>query len=217
MHAKEEEKLLQWYEELESEEQSCGNKDNIDVEDLTDDDIEREQEGKWIFDVAKPPRQIKPFCNCKINESEKIGLKNFFMELPKMESHYCRALPSKKYLEPIWQTKAALYRSYIEYCKTRSIKPLSIKTFHEEFALDNLSLYAPKKDQCDLCVSYRAGNGDEQIYNQHVSRKNRARDEKSTDKSTAHRVFTMDLQSVLLCPMPKASKIYYKKKKVGSS
>ena len=131
-----------------------------------------------------------------------------------MESHYCRVSSSKKYLEPIWPSKAALYRNYVEYCKDKSIKALSLKTFHEEFALNNLGLYYPKKDQCDLCVSYKAGNVDEQVFNSHISRKDRAREEKSSDKSNARLVFTMDLQSILLCPMLKASKIYYKKKLV---
>lgn len=148
------------------------------------------------------------------HEADKILLRNFLLELPKMESHYCRASSSKKYLEPIWQSKTALYRSYVEYCKDKNVKSLSIKTFHEEFALNNLSLYFPKKDQCDLCVSHKAGNVDDQIYQEHIIKKNRARDEKSSDKSTARHVFTMDLQSVLLSPMLKASKIYYKKKLV---
>lgn len=148
------------------------------------------------------------------HESDRSVLRNFFMELPKMESHYCRVSSTKNYLEPIWQSKAALYRSYIQYCDDKSVKCLSMKTFHEEFASNNLSLYSPKKDQCDLCVSYKAGNKDEQLYNQHIIKKNRARDEKSSDKSTARHVFTMDLQSILLCPMLKASKIYYKKKLV---
>ena len=108
-------------------------------------------------------------------DADRIGLRQFFMELPKMESHYCRVSLSKKYLEPIWQSKAALYRNYVEYCKDKSIKALSLKTFHEEFALNNLGLYYPKKDQCDLCVSYKAGNVDEQVFNSHISRKDRAR------------------------------------------
>lgn len=70
-------------------------------------------------------------------ESNKIALRNFFMELPKMESHYCRISSSKKYLEPIWQSKAALFRTYLYYCKGKGVKPLFIKTFHEEFASIN--------------------------------------------------------------------------------
>ena len=44
--------------------------------------------------------------------------------------------------------------------------------------------------------------------------KNLAKEEKSKDKTLANHVYTMDLQSTLLCPMLKASAIYYKKKLV---
>lgn len=60
-----------------------------------------------------------------------------------------------------------------------------------------------------MCVSHKAGNVDEQLYNQHITKKNKARDSsddysKSSDKSTGGRVFTMDLQSILLCPILRA-------------
>ena len=36
-------------------------------------------EGKWTINVAKPPREMKPFCNCKISEmSKKNTMANFY-------------------------------------------------------------------------------------------------------------------------------------------
>ena len=35
------------------------------------DGLRKNAEGKWTFDVAKPPREMKPFCNCKMSEKSK--------------------------------------------------------------------------------------------------------------------------------------------------
>lgn len=107
-----------------------------------------------------------------------------------------------------------LYKQYTEYCSSKEISALSIKCFYDEFNEQNLSIFRPKKDQCDLCVGYRAGNTPEQIYQDHIKMKNLATDEKSKDKTLANHVYTMDLQSTLLCSMFKASAIYYKTKLV---
>ena len=69
---------------------------------------------------------------------------------------------------------------------------LSIKTFHDEFAELNLSLFRPKKDQCDLCISFKVGNTSEDLYKHHIEKKNTAREEKATDKENAKHVYTMD-------------------------
>ncbi|CAG9833313.1 unnamed protein product [Diabrotica balteata] len=47
----------------------------------TYDGLRKNEEGKWMIDVAKPPRQMKPFCNCKMSEkSKKIKCRNFTEE-----------------------------------------------------------------------------------------------------------------------------------------
>lgn len=109
---------------------------------------------------------------------EKAVLKAFLEGLPKMESHYCRATSNKLYLEPIWQSKMAVYNKYKEYCNEKGIRSLSIKTFHDEFFNLNLSLFRPKKDQCDLCISFKVGQVSETEYKNHIERKNLAREEK---------------------------------------
>ncbi|KAF0706939.1 Uncharacterized protein FWK35_00028945 [Aphis craccivora] len=47
-------------------------------------------------------------------------------------------------------------------------------------------------------------------YNEHIERKNSAREEKNKHKSTV--VITMDLESVLLCPKTEASAMFFKQK-----
>ena len=90
----------------------------------------------------------------------------------------------------------------------------------EEFNNMNLSLFRPKKDQCDTCVSHEAGNVTDEEWNQHRSSVDAARREKETDKQEAMSqegekktlVVTMDLQAVLLSPRLQASALYYKTK-----
>lgn len=80
----------------------------------------------------------------------------------------------------------------------------------------NLSLYQIKKDKCDLCTQYEVGNINEEEWNKHITRKNRARLEKIKDKEAAlekkYRLLTMDLQAVKVCPSLQASAIFFKTK-----
>lgn len=140
-------------------------------------------------------------------------LKMFFNEMPKVESHYCRASSTKLYLEPNWQSKSELFNFYKDFwCKEKESKPLSIATFYNIFDEMNLSIFAPKKDQCDVCVAYKTKNIPEDVYVSHQLRKKEAREEKDKDKLSSNRVFCMDLQSVLLCPKSNVSSLYFKTK-----
>lgn len=81
----------------------------------------------------------------------------------------------------------------------------------------NLSLYTPKKDQCDVCCGYEVGNVPLETYTEHQNRKSEARAEKELDKACALeskfvKVITMDVQAVLLTPKLNASALYYKTK-----
>lgn len=42
----------------------------------------------------------------------------------------------------------------------------------------NLSLYIPKKDQCDVCTNYKTKNLAEEVFLEHQKRKEDARKEK---------------------------------------
>ncbi|KAL4717006.1 hypothetical protein ACJJTC_001867 [Scirpophaga incertulas] len=133
-----------------------------------------------------------------------------------MLSHYCRASSTKLYLEPVVQSKLKLYKLYCEKCNEQQEKPTSRWLFDQIFNKKNLSLFSPKKDQCDLCCSHDVGNISEAKYREDILKKDRARQEKTQDKLRATNkevhVFTHDLQSVQLCPKLEASAIYYKTK-----
>lgn len=114
-------------------------------------------------------------------DKEKENLKAFFNALPKLESHYCRKTTSRLYLELHFRSKAELYQIYKDnWCVENKVNALSIKTFHEVFEELNLALYSPKKDECDVCVGYRTKNIEEQIYIEHIEKKNEARNERET-------------------------------------
>ena len=137
---------------------------------------------------------------------------NFLNSLPKMESHYCRSTSSKMYLEPTWQSHSELYREYCSKATEAGIEPINRVTFVEIFNDLNLSLFSPKKDQCDICCAHESGNYSTEEYELHQCRKELARLEKQKDKVEKKNVFTMDLESVLLAPRLQASALYYKTK-----
>lgn len=140
-------------------------------------------------------------------------LDEFLSSLPSMESHYCRAQSKKKYLEPMWNSKEELFRFYVnDWCKSKNEEPLSITKFSQMFQDRNLSLFRPKKDECDICMAYKVKVIKEDQYFLHKQRKEEARKEKEEDKKNEDNVFTMDLQAVLLAPKSNVSIMYYKTK-----
>lgn len=148
--------------------------------------------------------------------TKRDSIKSYLDNLPKLPSHYCRQSSTKQYLEPIIQSKSELYRMYIEYCTASNTLPASRKLFNDVFVEENIGLYQPKKDACDFCSAYKAGNVEEEAYQQHVQTKNLAREEKKRDKEKAKlkiiHAITADLQAVKLCPSLNASALYFKTK-----
>lgn len=118
----------------------------------SDDDTEKSAPDQSRKRTARN-EALKPRVDC---------LQLFLKDLPKLESHYCRASTSKLYLEPMWKSKRSLYDVYAhEWCSEKNVKPLSIFTLEKYFAKLNLSLYIPKKDQCEICAEHEAGNLDD--------------------------------------------------------
>lgn len=150
------------------------------------------------------------------NKEAREKAKTYLQTLQKLPSHYCRSSTSKQYLEPIFTTQADVYRAYELYCKEKGDAAVCRQVFMEEFHKLNLSVFHPRKDQCDKCCEYKTGNLTEEVYQNHLVRKNEARDEKVKDKKAALegsvRAFTMDVQAVQLVPHLKASAVYFKTK-----
>lgn len=182
------------------------------VEDRSEDESSVIEGEKLIKEKNDEPRARKR-AGIQLEELlvRQKALTQFFELLPKVPSHYCRATSKKLYLEPVWTSKRQIYDVYCEeWCKEKKIKPLSTCSFYKVFDDLNLALYRPKKDQCDTCRSYKLGHIENSAYNDHIKKKEDARKEKEEDKKEEQHVFTMDLQSLLLCPKSNASALYYK-------
>jgi hypothetical protein len=152
-----------------------------------------------------------------ISEKDKTFLKNWLTSLPVVPSHYCRSAPTyqdKRFLEP-GTTIVNLYQEYKKASEESGHRSVCYKIFSKTFRELNFSVFIPRKDQCDVCVSAKHGNITDEEYQTHIEEKNRAREEKAKDKANASdesSVWTVDVQAVLLCPKTKASAMYYKTK-----
>lgn len=178
--------------------------------------------GKWCVlnwkkatrspkDIAKKPgsSEESPHTFSKENKV----LTEFFENLPTMESHYCRKSTQKKYILPEWSSKRSLYNFYKDnWCRDHEVKPLSVCTFNNVMDIKNISLFHPKKDQCQICNSYKLGQYPNDEHATHIQRKEEAREEKERDKDNESFVYTMDMQAVLLAPRSNVSSLYYKTK-----
>nr|CAI5838363.1 unnamed protein product [Callosobruchus analis] len=117
----------------------------------------------------------------------------------------------------MWSSINELYEFYSKhYCYENSITPVSKTAFFEVLNKENLSIYIPKKDMCDICVAYDTRNIGQEVYDLHQEMKKEAREAKNKDKESASTaaVFTMDLEAVLLSPRSTVSRMYYKMKLV---
>lgn len=142
---------------------------------------------------------------------------DWLSDLPTVDSHYCRKVDTykdKKFLHP-GTTIANLHREYKQAAVIAGVRAVGIKFFSGRFHDGKYSVFIPRKDQCDVCVSFKHGNLNKTDYDAHIVYKDQARDDKAKDKessNTTKSVWTMDLQAVLLCPKTKASSLYYKTK-----
>ena len=109
-----------------------------------------------------------------------------------------------------------LYRLYANYAASRNEPVASRRVFERVISEENVGLFHPKKDECDVCCAHKAGNLTEEQFKKHIESKNSARTEKNRDKEAAQKgikhVLTADLQAVKLCPFLNASALYFKTK-----
>jgi len=115
-------------------------------------------------------------------------------------------------------TVSKVYEMYKKHADSEKARCVSMKVFRQIFQELNLGFFHPRKDQCDICQGQKQGLIAEPMYDQHIENKEQARHYKAFDKEQASktggsvRVFTMDLQQLLLCPKSFSSAVYYKRK-----
>lgn len=147
---------------------------------------------------------------------------------PTMESHYCRASSSRKYLDSKL-TIRKMYELFLEYFSAsipqdidaNSVHVPSEKVYRELFCTEyNFAFFVPKKDQCATCSQQSLCAGDlhkQALLENHIKQKDRAQDEKKKDKEISDtdktfRMATFDMQSILQLPTSGEGPLYYKRK-----
>ena len=102
----------------------------------------------------------------QIGEEDFNYLKKWMEDLPTVDSHYCRKTPTyqnKKFLYP-GTTIASLHRHYseeaekAEKAEKAGMRVVSETLFSKHFHSENYYVFIPRKDQCDVCVSYKHHN-----------------------------------------------------------
>ncbi|KAK3731892.1 hypothetical protein RRG08_043227 [Elysia crispata] len=119
------------------------------------------------------------------SSSNRTAIKEFLASLATMPAHYCRKSSSKKYIERSFNSKMEVYQEYKNWSKGRQLPIASRQVFVDEFDAGNFAIFRPRKDQCDLCVSYAEGNVSEATYTLHRLRKDMAQKAKEDDKKRA--------------------------------
>ncbi|CAH1112911.1 unnamed protein product [Psylliodes chrysocephalus] len=66
-----------------------------------------------------------------------------------------------------------------------------------------------KKDKCEICNKLKKGYITEEDYNNHMTRKRKARSEMEKDKENEKCVYTVHLQAVLFSPKSNINSLYY--------
>lgn len=176
--------------------------------------------GEWVIkswathntEVTEDEKNVKPRGQ-RFSENSRRPLLIFFENLPKLESHYCRASTTKRYLEPVWMSKSDLYKFYKNnFCKENRVQPVSMTTFAQMFDKQNLSIYQPKKDKCDICVAFETHNLSEAEYTRHIElKKAREIEGQRVIMQRIHGRF-----AVRLSPKSTVTYLYYKTKLIVS-
>lgn len=156
----------------------------------------------------------------KNSENLVKDIKEHINSIPRVDSHYVRATTSRQYIDG-GKTIKDLYADFEEHQKLNKREVGNYMAYYKVFTTDfNLAFHQPKKDMCDLCLSYQNVTGEtkinlEQKYQQHLQEKELSRKEKKIDRmnvSQFQKVAVYDLQAVLQCPRGDSSAFYYKSK-----
>lgn len=152
------------------------------------------------------------------NQTKRTYLESWLKKLPKMESHYCRQQTKKLYFEASFASYNEIYKLYVDECESEkeNANAVSYPIFVKLVKDLNYSIFHPKKDECDFCVSYKVNNIPHELYEKHREEIEIMRDEKRNDIENAISglcvVLCIDMQAVKLIPQLNANAAYYKMK-----
>lgn len=147
--------------------------------------------------------------------SKSASVREWLGLLPKVPSHYCRASTSRIYVEDSFRNKTHMFEVYKKWSQENERETAKRKLFTSILEAEKISVFKPRKDQCDTCTSFKEGNLTLEEYEVHKAKKEEAYQAKTNAQSLCSSevsVVTMDVQSVLLSPKLQVSVQYYKQK-----
>lgn len=116
--------------------------------------------------------------NRKTTDPEKqLSFESHTDSIPRIESHYLLAKTSREFIDG-GLTIAEMHRNYVEQRVQLNKEAASYDTYAYVFNTKfNISFFVPKKDQCDLCMSFQNAVGEEKDkllpeYNSHQQKNN---------------------------------------------
>jgi len=159
----------------------------------------------------------------KTSEELLHGVRQNINSFPRVDPHYTRADTNRQFLgSDLNITRLCVL--YEEDCKQKGLQAVKKGVYRQVFCDEyNLSFHQPKKDACLKCQQYENATHEERsslqdMFDQHIKRKDQARQAKNEDKARAatnnsdYLAVTADLQSVLITPCGNVSALYYSRK-----
>lgn len=171
-----------------------------------------------VTGIAKSLKRGKHIKRC-VSEESKNRILDHLKSFPTVDSHYCRASSSRKYLEE----GLSLSKMYSLFQEKHPEDSTSLTSFTRRFNKDlNLGFFKPKKDQCDRCTMFKNQEKEKSLNendkNQYESHKNQHRllkVERDRDRNNINPnmlIICFDLQSIFSLPKGFSSTFYYKRK-----
>ncbi|XP_072387301.1 uncharacterized protein [Diabrotica undecimpunctata] len=155
----------------------------------------------------------------KVDEEVIQSVRNHISSIPRVESHYVRKETSREFIDG-GLSISELHRNYSSERLSAQKKSATYDTYARIFNTEyNLGFFIPKKDQCDLCETYRNSVDMEKQtletkYREHLAEKELSRAEKEKDKERARNkeivLAVYDLQAVLPVPTGQTSAFFIK-------
>ena len=162
------------------------------------------------------PRNPHPSRGFTWTAEDQQFLSDFFQNIPKAPSHYCRSDSTKIFLDVNIVCMTKLHSVYEATCKAAGKHPFSIFKFTEFFKDNNYSIFKRKKDLCNTCVGYELGNISLDQYNEHIQMKEEGFTLKEEDKKKANNidviVVTADTEALLTAPFNDANIMFIRSK-----
>ncbi|CAG9840488.1 unnamed protein product [Diabrotica balteata] len=157
----------------------------------------------------------------KLKDDDELLIREHILSFPALESHYCRASSTKRYLDSALNV-CIMYKLYKLKCSELNVHPVSFEKYQRVLRTYNLGFHKPKKDHCKKCLKYTNLTEEEKItheqaHHEHMLRKQLAREARDEDKEISKNnpeviSFNFDLEAVLTSPKGLTGQIFYLRK-----